>query len=117
MYRATTPHQVFKFPVEVANFTQILITYSQNKTKIINKTIDDLTLEGNTASFYLTQEETNMFKPCMPVYIQVRVMTEEGQVLASIIYKTLCEKVLNDTIITQEEPQEETQEGGVEVGS
>lgn len=63
MYRATTPTQRFTFPRDLSEFKTILVTYKQKGKIVMEKTKEDLTIDGNKASFVLTQEETNAFSP------------------------------------------------------
>ena len=86
MRRATTPTHTFTFPedVPVNELSDILVTYSQSKSKILEKTLEDMELsaEDNTASVTLTQEETTRFAPGKAL-IQVRAKGNNNVVLAS----------------------------------
>lgn len=98
MRRATTPTHTFTFPesVPVDGLAEVLITYSQDKKTILEKRMSDLTLSvgGNTASYTLTQEETNKFAP-EKALIQVRAKGENGTVLASQMLWLDVKPVLN----------------------
>ena len=63
MYRATTPTHKFAFPRDLSEFKTVLVTYKQKGKIVMEKTKDDLTIDGNKASFVLTQEEANAFSP------------------------------------------------------
>lgn len=98
MRRATTPTHTFTFPdsVLVESLGGVNITYSQNGHTVLEKNLDDLTVsvEDNTVSYTLTQEETNQFAPGRAL-VQVRVKSEAGVVLASQIIWLNIKPVLN----------------------
>lgn len=98
MRRATTPTHTFTFPesVPVDGLSEILITYSQNKETIFEKKMSDLELSAkdNTASYTLTQDETNKFAPGKAL-IQVRAKGDNGAVLASQMLWLDVKPVLN----------------------
>lgn len=58
--------------------------------------------DGNVvyiAAFRMTQEEANMFAP-EPVRVQVRVLTTDGEALASDITTMKVTDVLDDEVLT-----------------
>ena len=110
MIRATTPKHTFVFEEDPENtFKTILITYSQNGQIILEKTKDDLEFTSFTennkelysASYRLSQEETNKFesKPRNMIDIQIRVLTYEGEALASDKKSIQVQDVLNDEVL------------------
>ena len=115
MIRATTPIHAFRFDNDPEiTYKTILITYSQGNSVILEKHKEDLTveqiipdpnascqLEGWRAWYRLTQEETNKFSADIgkPVYVQVRVLTYEGEALASDRKLLQLQDVLNDEVL------------------
>lgn len=100
MIRATTPTHIFTFPFSVNDYlSKILVTYSQNNKIILEKTLEDLTIEGNTGSYTLTQEETLLFSVGNTVQLQVRALTANSKAIASPIYNISVAKVLNDEVL------------------
>ena len=51
------------------------------------------------AAFRMTQEEANLFQP-EPVRVQVRVLTSDGEALASDITTMRVTDVLDDEVLT-----------------
>ena len=101
MYRATTPTHKFRFPKDMTEFKTILVTYQQKGKIVMEKTKADLTTDGNTASFVLTQEEANAFSPGdRSVSVQIRAVDIHGTVLASKIFQVNVKDVLNDEVLT-----------------
>ena len=108
MIRATTPLQEFTFETNPADFARILITYKQDEEIVLEKGKDDLTFSSYTgedgiivyvAAFRMTQQEANMFAP-EPVRVQVRVLTTDGEALASDITSMRVTDVLDDELLT-----------------
>ena len=108
MIRATTPLQEFTFESNPADFARILITYKQDEVIIMEKTQADLSFSSfigedgiivYVAAFRMTQEEANMFAP-EPVRVQVRVLTSDGEALASDIATMRVTDVLDDEVLT-----------------
>ncbi len=113
MYRATTPKQVFTFEENPVVFSKILITYVQNGKIILEKTEKDLTFDEPVLCpcsgeyeypvwFRMTQEEANLFnaKKKKAIFIQVRVLTEIGEALASEPTRIGIQDVLNDEVLS-----------------
>ena len=108
MIRATTPLQEFTFESNPADFARILITYKQDEVIVMEKTQNDLSFSSYIgedgiivylAAFRMTQEEANMFQP-EPVRVQVRVLTSDGEALASDITTMRVTDVLDDEVLT-----------------
>ena len=109
MIRGTTPTHIFTFedldPSELKTFN---IYYAQQGQVIFIKSKDDCTFtssdEGTktvyTVSVTLSQEETNLFKAKYEVEIQVRILTNTGDALATPKYRMPVHDVLDDEILT-----------------
>lgn len=106
MIRGTTPTHKFELPFEVSILKDLRISYMQNtygqndNRLLIDKKMTDCTLDGNTVLVKLTQEETLKLKHGMEVKIQIKVLTTEGDVLASTVYKKTVKEVLNEEVLT-----------------
>ena len=97
MRRATTPTHIFTFPdtVEVSSVTEIMISYSQGGKTILEKTLDNLTIDSDNNAFNLklTQKETDSFAPGKAL-VQVRAKTTEATLASQMIWLTV-KPVLN----------------------
>ena len=110
MYRATTPKHIFHFNVDPNElFKEILITYNQNGSTILEKHKSDLTFEPEkdecdhyVAWLRLTQEETKLFsaEPRAVCTVQLRVVTYAGEVAAGPIETVSVQSVLNDEVLS-----------------
>lgn len=99
MIRGTTPtHEfVLPFPCEMVKTVQII--YAQNDTVILEKENNDCTMNGNVVSVKLTQEDTFSFSEDSCVEVQIRVLTCDGDVLASHIMRVSCDECLYDGVL------------------
>ena len=99
MRKGTTPTHIFELPFDSSDVSKIKITYQQNNSTILTKRDNDLKLEGNTVSTTLTQAETFLFDHTRTVYIQVRVLTNDGVALTSEIMAVGVDKCLDDEVL------------------
>lgn len=99
MIIGTTPKHTFKLPFDTSVIRKIRVIYSQNDTAILTKTEKDCVLGNNDLSVTLTQEDTFKFDHKLPVEIQVRVLTNNGSVAASIPKKVGVTKCLETEVI------------------
>ena len=105
MYRLTTPAHQFTLPIETNTCQDILVTYAQGGTIVLEKHMDDgvlpegMTTEGKKVIVTLTQAETKLFT-AKKAYAQVRVLTLGGQAYASQYFEIQVNEVLNKDILT-----------------
>lgn len=99
MYRLTTPQHCFNLPFKAERVADLIVSYGQGETEVLNKRKEDCILEGNVVKVKLTQEDTKMFTPDVSVKIQIRLLTTDGEALASREYVVRCEDVLNDEVL------------------
>lgn len=102
MRRASTPTHTFTFPEEIPieGLDEIKVTYSQSGKTVLKKEKSDLTisLEDNSASYTLTQEEANKFAPGKAL-VQVRPKSSNGAVLASQMIWLTIKPVLDSEVM------------------
>ena len=98
MRRATTPTHTFILPdeVSVGSLEKVLLTYSQNGEKTLEKELADLKTNSDNNSLYykLTQDETNLFAPGKAL-IQLRVKNNSETVLESQMIWLTVKPALN----------------------
>ena len=99
MFRATTPTHIFTLPFDTSLLKRVQITYRQFGRNILQKNLEDCTLTKNAIKLELTQEETLLFAPTAEVLIQLRVVTNEGKVLASQIEKKWAKECLDEEVL------------------
>ena len=111
MIRATTPIHTFMFEEDPSGYERILITYAQGGSIIMEKEKQDLSFEVTQdilsnkfcykAFYRLSQDETKKFRANTggPVQVQVRVLTKNGEALASDKKSISVQDVLNDEVL------------------
>ena len=85
MRRGTTPTFVFVLPADTACFSDIEIVFVQNGKMILTVDQNDLILDGNEASFVMSEEQSMAFSPSVNGEIQIRLVAQDGTVLISEI--------------------------------
>lgn len=99
MIRGSTPTHVFRLPISTELIKALRITYVQKQKTVLEKTEQDVTMDGTTISLRLTQEETLAFNAECRVKIQLKVLTVNEEVLASRITEVFVEQVLNEEVL------------------
>ena len=98
MIRGTTPTFTFNLPFEASALKSAYITIKSHNIEI-EKAISDCTIGEKSISTTLTQEETLKLTAGKRVKIQLRVLTEGGNALATEIYVVDAEDILKEGVI------------------
>lgn len=98
MYRASTTKHYFNIPFPAEDIRAIKLTYAQNGSKILSKTMDDLTQEAGFWKIILTQEETNKFIAGWASG-QLRVLLQDGRSIPSVEFRFRVWDVLDDEVM------------------
>ena len=100
MYRGTTPQlEVIVTGVDFAEVAELWLTIGQNGRPIINKDLEDLTIEDNTIYVTFTQEDTLALRACSSTYLQLRVLMNDGTAIATPVKKLNVNEIIKDGII------------------
>ena len=98
MRMGTTPTHIFTLPEELAGaIAKVRVIYKQQDAIVLKKEME--AVQSNVVSFKLTQEETLLFVPGEPVYIQVRVLTKEEESLVSNIFSVDVYRCLENEVL------------------
>lgn len=96
MYRGTTPTITFHLPIDGSSITVLNLSFAQKGDIILEKTLADCTVEGNTLRVTLTEQETLLFDADRGmVEMQLRIGCGEAR-MASNIMRVSVEKILKD---------------------
>ena len=79
--RGTTPEHEFDLPYDKQMIEDIRVIYGQKGKGILTKSLPDCTIGDKKVSVSLTQEETFLFKPGKPLYIEIRVKLTNEKVV------------------------------------
>jgi hypothetical protein len=97
--QGSTPTHEFELPFPTDLVENIVVTYEQDDTIVIEKKGSEVEYDGYFARVSLTQAETLKFQNGKMVKIQLKVKTKEDEVIPSeIIYRRVSE-VLNKEIL------------------
>ena len=99
MIRGTTPTHTFSIPFDTSTVSEVKITYAQDDVVVLEKRTDDCTLSGSQLSVTLTQDDTFLFDCKKIVEIQIRILTIDGNALASIPEKVGVSKCLDGEVL------------------
>lgn len=98
MYRGTTPTLQFYLDFLLEDEKEVFITFEQNNKTVLEKSIAEIGKSvadnGNTIlSFKMTQKETLLFDE-ETIEMQIRIKFENGEAIASNIFKTYINDIL-----------------------
>lgn len=101
MIRGTTPVLEFTLPFDTDLLEEAYVTISQRGAVVIEKSIDECTLKRDMLSVRLSQEETLelIAQRNLRTEIQLRVLTRDGEALASNIETVDVGRILKDGVI------------------
>ena len=95
----TTPTHTFAFDVDTSLIKTLKCKYRQNGTDVLEKSTDDFTFDGYTASITLTQEDTALFGDNQLAQVQFHLLTDGGDALMSnTITINVFESFFNEVI-------------------
>lgn len=102
MIRGTTPTIRYNlpFPSSLIKSAEIVLEYvDANKKVLIEKRTADCTLQENSIQAVLTQEETLQIPAPSIVEIQLRVVTIDGTIMATVPEKVTVKRLLKEDVI------------------
>lgn len=99
MRQGTTITHIFNLPFTTDTVADVQISYEQNNAIKVEKILADCVLNNNTVSCKLTQIETLNFEVGFPVYVQVKVLLKDGNVLASQAIPIQPKIILNRVVL------------------
>ena len=101
MIRGTTPTHIFQIPFNTSQIKELKILYAQSNEILLEKRMRDCTIDGDTITVHLTQEETFLFD-CKKnrVEIQIRILTTNDELLSSTIMNVPVSRCLDNEVLT-----------------
>ena len=97
--RACSYQVTFQTPEPPSNYSDILVTFSQNGENLINKPRYQLLVEDYTVTAQLTQDETKLFKAGTAAQIQIRCFGGVYNAPGSAVKSVEVWPALNDVIL------------------
>ena len=99
MRRGSTPTHTFTLPFNTEVIEKLRITYKQQGDTVLTKTEKDVELSEKTIVCELTQEDTLSFLEKVIVEIQLKILTKNGKVYPSDIYRVSPGRVLDEEVL------------------
>lgn len=99
MTRGTTPTHTFTLPVDTDRVKSIRALYAQEKNIVLRLNTERFNLNGRTAKVKLTQEETLKFDETKLAEVQIRILTLDGDSLASNVKWVSVGRLLEDEVL------------------
>ena len=102
MIRGTTPQIDFHLPFDTSSIKTVWVTFSQYDEELFTVSTENLTMSGSKIIVKLTQAQTLLLKPekllrgSNDIEIQLRILTNTGDALASNIMRTSAGRILKD---------------------
>ena len=97
MRPTSTERHTLTFPIDLENVEGVKITYTQNEDIVIVKEKNDVTINGKKIIVTLSEAETKLFEPEIPVEIQAKIK-RDGQVIPTQIKRVAVKRMLNTDI-------------------
>jgi hypothetical protein len=99
MIRGTTPIHTFVLPLDESVIDKVRVIYSQDDKPVLIKDKENCAMKGQNLVVALTQEDTFAFDCDKHVEIQIRVLTVEGNAVASHIKTVDCGRCLENEVL------------------
>lgn len=97
--RACSYSATIKTPKKPSTYSEILVTFQQNKTNLISKHLADLTVSGDSIVVKLNQRETAQFVAGITAFLQIRCYAAEYDAPGSAAWPLDVWPALDDTIL------------------
>ena len=99
MRRGTTPEHTFTLPFDTSIISAARILYEQDNAVKITKTTEQCNFDGRVIAVKLTQAETLALMCNSTVKIQVRILTTDGEAMASDIITAFVDECLDNEVL------------------
>ncbi len=99
MRKGTTPTFTFELPFSTDLLTKARVIFEKGDTQL-PKELNTASFDGNTIKVRLTQEETFLFPCNSQIKVQLRVLTKNGEALASDPFIIFVEECLDNEVLT-----------------
>lgn len=97
--RGATITNIFNVEEDFTSAVECYVTYNQNGRTVLEKDIDEVTIEADKISVDMTQEDTLRFIENRPVEIQIRIKMADQAALVSRIIRTTASELLKEGVI------------------
>lgn len=99
MRRGTTEPITFTVPFDTQEIKTLNIAFSQMGEVVLEKSLSDVSLNGNEILLNMTQEDTLALHHRSMVFIQLRVLKKDGSAHASDVERDYVDEILRDGVL------------------
>lgn len=99
MIKGTTPSFTFKLPFNIELLSNAKVTLRQGEV-ILEKKLCDCATTENSLTVRLTQDETFMFDCKSVINVQLRVVTLNGDALATRVFDVYAKQCLDEEVLS-----------------
>ena len=92
---STTAGFTLNFPNPLSNYKEIVMTFRQDGVNKLEKRKADMAIDGNVATFHMTQEESAAFRGGGNIEYQIKAMDTAGNVAATMVKHISTAAILN----------------------
>ena len=98
MIRGTTPYLKFTIPYTVSQIKSGYLTFNQRTKTVVEKALSDdgVTVQNNLVTVHFEQKDTLSFSHVAPVEVQMRLVLNNGERVASNTLTFSVDKILKD---------------------
>lgn len=101
MYRGTTStFDINISDVDLTEVAEMWVSFGTENNPIVNKTLSDVTISGSTVTVPLTQEDTLTLKAAQKTYLQIRILLNNGEAIASPMKRVDVYAIIKDGVIS-----------------
>lgn len=99
MRRGTTPIHEFGIPFDKSSIKSVKVIYAQKGEIVFCKNTPDCGIEDGKITIRLSQEDTLKLDCGAFVYIQLKILTKDNEVLVSDVIKASVDECLDNEVI------------------
>lgn len=97
--RGATITNIFHVEEDFTSAVKCFVTYNQANRTVLEKDINDVTIEADKITVAMSQEDTLKFVEDRPVEIQIRIKMGDQAALVSRTIRTTASQLLKEGVI------------------
>lgn len=91
MRRGTTPTITITTDIDLSDASNLFVTFKQDGCKVVEKTLDDVTVTEDSVVVPLSQADTLVFDSTKQVKFQIRATLGDDKVASNVMSATVNE--------------------------
>ena len=91
MRRGTTPTITITTDIDLSDASNLFVTFKQDGYKVVEKTLDDVTVTEDSVVVPLSQADTLVFDSTKQVKFQIRATLGDNKIASNVMSATVTE--------------------------